>query len=202
VKTLFLDLGSHRGLLACVGSERIEASTEVDHRSSDAELVPAIEALLSGAGWTWDDCERLACVTGPGGFTSLRVGVSVCNALSWGRGIPVAGVHLSDLWRARADAEDVVWLHSTKARELFARGFGAEKERLPTAELFGLDELLALLRPGTRWVGELLPAHREAAEGRGAARADVAPLDRVLPRFLAAQSYAPGRLEPWYGRGY
>jgi len=101
MKTLFLDLASHSGLLACVADDAVVASVSVDHRINDTELVPLFEKLLKDANWMQQDIQRIACVIGPGGFTSLRVAVAFANALAFGLDVPVAGVHLSDLWAAR-----------------------------------------------------------------------------------------------------
>src|SRR3989338_690837 len=137
----FLNLASHQGLLACVGNYRVLSSFAVDHRIDDAALVPHVEAVIHKAGWSYPDLTQIACVVGPGGFTSLRVAVALTNALSHELKIPVCGVHLSDLYRVRfsgpgptsapagatagrsGSGPGALWLHSTKKQELFLRGF-------------------------------------------------------------------------------
>ena len=82
MKSLFLDLGSHKGTIACVTDSSVAAITEVDHRIDDRLLTELLEKTLKSADWSYPDITRLACVAGPGGFTSLRVGVAAINALS------------------------------------------------------------------------------------------------------------------------
>lgn len=194
MKTLFLDLASHSGFLACVTKDDILAFQEVDHRISDAELIPAIEKLLAEAQWKYGDLTHIACVTGPGGFTSLRVAVAYANILADQRGIPLTGIHLSDLYRARVQDVEVFWLHSTKKEELFIRG-GEWKE--PT--LISLSEA-STLPPSLRWMGELIPHHREKFSA--AVEADLAPLNTVLPAYLQGLDYHRGIVHPWYGRSW
>ncbi|TSC59083.1 MAG: Universal bacterial protein YeaZ [Candidatus Peregrinibacteria bacterium Greene0416_19] len=101
MRAFFLDLASNDGLLACVTPEQVVASVPVDHRIDDADLVPLIERTLADAGWEYKDVARVACVTGPGGFTSLRVAVAAVNAMAGVLGIPVCGIHLSEVYRSR-----------------------------------------------------------------------------------------------------
>lgn len=200
---LFLDVASGSGLLACVTEERIVALRAIDHRLGDHELVPLMDVVLEEAGWAFSHCTHLACVVGPGGFTSLRVGVSLINALAWELKIPAAGIHLSELYAARVMSyeHDFLWLHSTKRTELFLRGFGAWAKAWPDPVYMSLDGFMQKFI-ATGWVGELLPDHRAVIEKAGFAAAAVAPLTDVLPSFLASCAYHGHILQPWYGRGW
>lgn len=196
---LFLDVCSHDGLIAAVTPDTVVASAAVDHRITDAEFVPAIEGVLKKAKWTYKDVTHIACVVGPGGFTSTRVGVSAANALAWALGVPSCGVHLSDLYHARFP-KDSIWLHSTKKKEIFLRGFGAFASLAPVAQWMPLEDALAILPKSAPVIGELIPDHRAAIEARGLYPADLPPVQTVLPAFLAAQRYDKQTLQPWYGR--
>ena len=201
MRTLFLDLASHSGLLACIDAERFAASVAVDRRISDRELVPLYEQLLQEAGWQPSSIERIACVTGPGGFTSLRVAAAFANALSFSLHVPLAGIHLSDLYGARC-APPMLWMHSTKKEQLFARGFGTFPQDFAEPMLWALGDFLHVLPATTVWAGELIPEHAAAIEKTGATPASLRPLTEILPDFLARQVYSPQTLKPWYGRGW
>lgn len=160
MRTLFLDLASHHGLLACIEDDAISASEPVDHRIGDHELIPLFEKTLQTAGWQADDLTHCACVIGPGGFMSLRVAVAFANTLIHQQRIPGAGIHLSDLCAARAPhpalratlsrgerakGEDFLWLHSTKKHELFVRGFGSFASLWPEAAHVTVEDFLEKL---------------------------------------------------------
>lgn len=212
MKCLFLDIASHKGLLACVSENAVVASQEVDHKISDADLIPAVENLLKTASWSYQDLTHVACVTGPGGFTSLRVAVAYANVLADQLNIPLAGIHLSEVYLARnlstlhpitQPPEDVghrvwgvgmYWFHSTKKTELFARG-GEWKE--PT--LVSLDQLTQSLPESAQWMGELLPEHQEHINRE---QAKLQNLQDILPDFLSRLSFEKKPLVPWYGRGW
>lgn len=202
MRTFFIDLASHAGLLACTEDARVCAATPIDHRISDADLVPLFERLLDEAAWERHSIERIACVSGPGGFTSLRVAAAFTNALAYALDVPVAPIHLSDLRAARTTERDFVWLHSTKKTQLFARGFGALAERYPEPTLVDLPAFASALPQAVSWVGELIAEHEEALKSSLAKHADERDVLVILPAFLAHLSYAKNTLEPWYGRGW
>jgi len=55
-------------------------------------LAPAIARVLAAAGWTPAQVGAVAVSTGPGSFTSLRIGLATAAMWARARDIPVAGV--------------------------------------------------------------------------------------------------------------
>ena len=209
VNTLFLDLASHHGVVACVDSDAIFALRKIDQRIGDHELLPLLENLLVDADLSFSELDRIACVVGPGGFMSLRVGVSVANALADTVSIPLAGVHLSDLYLARVKDEvankskesPLLWLHSTKKEELFVCSLDGKMSDWKEPTHLRLADLTAK-KEKIFFVGELLPEHRSALEEGGWKEANLSPLEEILPSFLSSLQYKKEQLLPWYGRGW
>lgn len=195
MRTLFLDLVSHDGLLACVTPEGVAASAAVAGRIGDHEVPPLLERVVREAGWAMEDIARVACVTGPGGFTSQRVAVALANALAWGLRIPAGSAHLRALWAARS-SPSAAWAHSTKKDLLFFALPGQDIRTCAPAEA------AASVPPGTALTGELLPEHRAAFGQAGVPAASAASTGDVLPAFVDTLSYGRDPLQPWYGRGY
>ncbi len=61
-------------------------------RNHTAELVPAIDWALKRNGAAPRDLSAIALTTGPGGFSALRVGMSVAKGLALSLNIPLLGV--------------------------------------------------------------------------------------------------------------
>ncbi len=216
MRTFFLNLASQEALLACVDEHQVLSIESVHARIGDHELIPLAQRVVGDAGWTFDTLDRIACVLGPGGFTSLRVAVTFANVLGDQLGIPLAGVHLSELYRVRMEngkwkMENVFWFHSTKKDQLFVRG-----GQWNTPTLISIDELPAspagrnsqftipALPAGRRnsqfrWCGELIPEHRAMI---GCDPMPLQPIEDALPSLLTSLSYEKKPLEPWYGRGW
>jgi tRNA threonylcarbamoyladenosine biosynthesis protein TsaB len=56
-------------------------------------LMPAIDELCRGAGWSAGDLSGVAVDRGPGLFTGLRVGLATARAIALARKIPAVGVN-------------------------------------------------------------------------------------------------------------
>ncbi len=208
MRCLFLNLGSHNGLLACSTEREVIALLPLHARMGDHELIALIEEILAHAEWSYPELNSIACVVGPGGFTSLRVAVAAANTLADQLGIPSAGIHLSDLYATRAPrsplpASSFLWLHSTKKNELFVRGFGTLSTSFPDAHCLTLDALRERLAlPFPTWIGELLPEHEAYIRAMGGQPAALRPVTEVLPAFLSVLTFERKLLLPWYGRGF
>jgi tRNA threonylcarbamoyladenosine biosynthesis protein TsaB len=204
METLFLDLAGNPGLLALVDEHAVLGEEAMNNRTSDAAIVPMIEALLRRTKKSYKDLTRIVAVTGPGGFMSLRVGLSIANALSWSLKIPIGGVHLSDLWfvrthRSQPIAQSFLWLHSTKRDLLFIRGFGELAKRWPGPTTISLSDAATQIPKGTQYVGELIEEHAKTLVHVEKNRS-MKNVGEVLPTFLGKLTYDSKPLEPWYGR--
>ena len=199
---LFLDTASNPHILALCSEEHTLAFKEIEqHR--DQDIVPAIENALNKAKMEYSDLTHLACAIGPGGFTSLRIGVTAINTLSHSLKLPSAGIHLSELWRARVRIPNpepripFLWLHSTRRTQLFVKGFGTDGKTTPCA-LMDLQDAVALQG---EYVGELIPEHRDALKNCiPMPEEKLSSLEDVLPPFLSGLQYGNQQLMPWYGR--
>jgi len=221
---LFLDTGSHENLLAlCDDETMIHVRSLPSH--GDTELVPAIERTLADSGHAYNDLTHLACVLGPGGFTSLRVGVAAINTLSFALDLPSTGVHLSDFWSQRVlcvgaprcgtleentlstgrasgaplhAPQNFLWLHSTRRSQIFVKGFGTDGTATPVG-ILNLEDAVNLQG---RYVGELIPEHRALlTQCTPIPEEEITPLGEMLPCLLASLPYQKRQLQPWYGRG-
>lgn len=73
---------------------QVRALVSIDEpRALGAQLVGAIDETLSEAGWNGlEDLDGLAIGSGPGSWTSLRVGFATFKTLAQTRGLPLAAV--------------------------------------------------------------------------------------------------------------
>jgi tRNA threonylcarbamoyladenosine biosynthesis protein TsaB len=86
-----------------------------------AELMPAIDHVLRGAGTTYADLESIAVGIGPGTFTGLRIGVATARALAHAAEIPLRPVGSLAALAAGLDGErNRLALIDAKRGELFA----------------------------------------------------------------------------------
>lgn len=212
--TLFLDFASHNKSIALIeGGETIAIEKVIDH-TDEAALLPMIESMLknkpipynlspitsSDTKNAFKNLRRIVATTGPGGFMSLRVALSLGNTLAWSLNLPIAGIHLSDLWAARLPKNtNALWLHSTKKDALFVRGFGSLAKDIPSPTLVTLSDLVADIKDSADFVGELIEEHAQALP---VSMVDgCTTLSDVLPTIVEHLTYQKPPLLPWYGRG-
>jgi tRNA threonylcarbamoyladenosine biosynthesis protein TsaB len=130
-------------------------------------LLEDVDELLAGATASAAELDALVVGTGPGSFTSTRIGLATARGLGLALGIPGAGVSTLDaLASSHPGAFPVL---DARRREVFVAG--------PRA--ISPDELE--LEPGTLCVGNGAVRYRATLEGLGA---DVPPDDddRHVPR--------------------
>jgi tRNA threonylcarbamoyladenosine biosynthesis protein TsaB len=122
-------------------------------------LLEDVDALLAAAGATARDLDALVVGTGPGSFTSTRIGLATARGLALALELPVAGV--STLDALASAAPDAFPLVDARRREVFVPG--------PLA--LSPDDLE--LEPGTLCIGSGAVRYRETLEAAGA----LVPLD-------------------------
>jgi tRNA threonylcarbamoyl adenosine modification protein YeaZ len=196
---LLLDTASSKHLLALLNEEKTSVFKSLP-LLGDTGLISTLEEALKEAGWEYRDLTHIACVIGPGGFASIRTGITAANTLAYALGIPLAGVHLSELWKWRIFGKLPAnyWIHSTKKNLLFVRGFGEYEKKFSEAALISLDDAKNL---EGEYVGELIEEHIVALPGlTPLSEKEISPLTEVLPSFLKSLSYGKTPLVPWYGR--
>lgn len=99
---LCLNTASKQSAIALLENNRVLAETAwISNANESEKLLPGLEQLLTDSGKTWDDLTHIAIVEGPGGYTSLRVGITVANAIAWVKKIPMFSVSVFEIWENR-----------------------------------------------------------------------------------------------------
>lgn len=176
-------LGTPAGVLA---SEQLP----VDVRHA-GELMPAVERLLTGLGWSADSITDVFISIGPGSFTGLRIAVSVARTLAWSIGARIVAVPTMAALARNAMRRDlasrpahVAMIVDAKRSQVYTACYAVMQDRceeLIPACLAEPREFLARCPQPVAVLGEGIPRHRDAIAAAGAT---------VLPEPLW-----PGRAE-------
>lgn len=209
---LAIDTSTRYAGVALADGERVISCrswySAVNHTT---ELMPAVAQTLTAAGLTVNDLDGIAVALGPGGFSALRVGMSVAKGLALAAAKPVAGIGTLDLeaWHYRAAGLPVCTLldagRGEVATALFREGSRARPDRICPPE-----ELTAEVGETTLFCGEGLPPYAELLQqrlGRRAIIAGNAPAARLYAlaalgrqRLEAGAADDVATLQPYYLR--
>lgn len=136
-------------------SALVDGSEVLGERVSPAvSLLDDVDALLRQAGVRPGQVDAVVVGTGPGSFTSTRIGLAYARGLALALDVPVAGVGTLDA--LAAGAPGALPVIDARRREVFVPGPRA----LPPHELE--------LAPGTPCVGDGACRYRHVLTGRGA----------------------------------
>ena len=136
-------------------SALLDGTRLVGERTGAARsLLVDVDALLGAAGSSPGDLDALVVGTGPGSFTSTRIGLALARGVGLALGIPGAGI--STLDALASSAPNAVPVIDARRREVFVSGPRA----LPPDELE--------LEPGALCVGNGAVRYRAILEGLGA----------------------------------
>jgi len=136
-------------------SALVDGDAVLGERTSVARtLLEDVDALLRDASLEAEDVDALVVGTGPGSFTSTRIGLAVARGLAFALGVPVAGVSTLDALASGASgAYPVV---DARRREVF----------VPGPRAVAPDDLE--LEPGAFCVGDGAVRYRGTLERKGA----------------------------------
>lgn len=90
--TLAFDTATDEATCALVADDHVLG----EGRARPKDVLATIDGLLADAGRHASELERIVVGTGPGSFTSTRIGLAIARGLALGLGIPVAGVSTLD----------------------------------------------------------------------------------------------------------
>ena len=161
-------------------------------QNHSVECVPAIRRLMEQAGVSPEDVEAVFVARGPGGFSALRVGVSVAKAMSMAQGIPLVAVgslHV-EAYPYLGLGRPVCAVMAAGKKTLYAGRFEQDVGLHDDGayEVAAPEDVAATSPEGTLFCGEAVPVLVERGLPRGASAASCAAPTR-LPSALAAIAY-------------
>ena len=154
---LAIDTSTRYAGVALADSERLVAShTWYSGVNHTAELMPAVVKLLQDRNIAVRDLDAVAVALGPGGFSALRVGVSVGKGLCAARSIPILGVGSLDLeaFLYAGSGMPVCALLESGRSEAASALFGANGQRLRVDRVSTATELTEEIAQTTLFCGE------------------------------------------------
>src|SRR6266576_598126 len=148
--------------------------------ANSERILPAIDTVLTDAGWRLADLDGIAFGAGPGAFTGVRIACSVAQGLALGAQLPVVPIPTllalaQEAWRDHGAARVFACLDA-RMREVYL-AFYARREGdgfavyAELASLPGIAGVHANTLPTARAIGELACPLFESGQGVPASQA-------------------------------
>ncbi len=177
-----------------------------------AELMPATSQLLGAAGVAVNGLEGIVVALGPGGFSALRVGMSVAKGLALASGKPLVGIGTLDAeaqpyWQSGLP---VCALLDAGRNEVSSAHFNTDGQRTREDLICPPEDLIPTLAGTNLFCGEAVPARASLIReqlGQRAVVVDHSPAARLWAlaelgsrRLEAGVTDDVGTLQPYYLR--
>jgi tRNA threonylcarbamoyladenosine biosynthesis protein TsaB len=201
MKLLAFDTSTETLSIAVGDGAQTWSHTGAGGAQASATLIPAIEALLSQAGFGLARLDAIAFGRGPGSFTGLRTACAVAQGLGFGAGVPLLPIDtllaVAEEARERDGAPRVVAALDARMDELYAASYefdgdGGAWRQLAGPRLIRPEDLE--VPPGWALAGNVFAAYgvRLPADApRIEALPGAAALLRLAPRLIAAGAAVP-----------
>lgn len=108
---------------------QVLAQRTVDEARKHADvLLSLVQAVLDKCDQDPKELSAIGVVYGPGAFTGLRIGISLCQGLAYGWDLPCVPINTLELWghhalRSRIDAAQVLVLMDARMKEVYAAAY-------------------------------------------------------------------------------
>jgi len=188
VKVLGIETSTLTGSVAVTDGREIIAELTLNSPKTHAtRLMPSIDYLLKAADLTLSDLELIAVGTGPGSFTSLRIGISTAKSLAHVLKKPIVGVPTLDglacqLPYAEATLCTLLDAHGDEVYWALYRNEVSELRRLTPYLLTPIESLVSQIEDRVIFVGEGLKPYRSLIEEKLANLALFAPSTFWIPK--------------------
>ena len=150
---LAFDTTAKSASVAVCDGDRALAVYSIDNGLTQSELLlPMAEDVLRSLKMSFSDVELLACSSGPGSFTGVRIGISLVKGLAFGKGIPCAAVSTLEALaeNMRGIPGLIVPVMDARRSQVYGAIFesdGDELRRLYPDGAYSHEELADMLKP-------------------------------------------------------
>src|SRR4051794_9656328 len=121
-RALAIETSGRVGSIALVDDDSILDEQQFAHGLQNAaQILPIIDRLCRARQWTAQDLQELYVSVGPGSFTGLRIGVTLCKTIAFATGARIVAVPTLAVLAENAplEAQNLIVLLDAKRQQIF-----------------------------------------------------------------------------------
>lgn len=144
MKFLFIDTSSSNPIISIIEDDEIVFNfQEYIKNDMSSMILPVIEEAFNKLNFDLKDIDKIFCVTGPGSFTGIRIGVSIAKTIAWGFNIPVIPISsLEVLASTNTNKKYIVPMIDARRGNVFGAIYDNELNSIKEDSLINKNELL------------------------------------------------------------
>lgn len=179
----------------------VERSDDIG-RGHAEHLMSMLEDLIGEAKAGWTDIDRIACSTGPGSFTGLRVGLATARGLALALGCPCIGVRVFEAFADEyGQGESLCVAMDARRDQVWMQNFSGDGKTISEPLAVAVDEALNKVPADThRFAGSAARILTEQRDGAVILSDSTSPPIAAIARIAAAGSADTARPKPLYLR--
>ena len=214
--TLCINTAGHLNTVAIVKNGECLAEENWQSQRNETEtILEKIALILKNSETKIEEIEALNVVQGIGGFTSLRVGITVANTIAYAQKIPIYATSVFELWAHRLQIQNAkiaiivdagrneCFYFSASSSKLQVSSFKVPLEKgntggfynpkiIPNTQLSNLEEKF--------WIGEISEKQRLLLSKNCQELNELKSPGAAFAEMDLSEKKACEILEPWYGR--
>ena len=202
MKILAFDTSGNTVTAALASEETILCEQSVNNtQNHSVTLMPMVKQLLDRADMPVSDLTHIACVSGPGSFTGLRIGAATAKALAYALDIPVIAVPTLDslAYNVFDSQSIIVPIMDARRRQVYTAFYEWNTENCDLTRLSDymakdiadvLKDLIGFNR-SIIFLGDGVPVYKDAIKNNNfGIKYAYAPLPALLQRAASAACLA------------
>jgi len=197
VLTLCINTAGHTNTLTIVKNKHLFAEKNWQSDRNETEtILPKLEKLLREAELKIGQIETINIIQGIGGFTSLRVGISIANTIAYDLNIPIYATSVFELWSKRINEKNAAILIDAGRQECFY--FNTDNDDFYKPKIISNSELSKLKE--NYWIGEINEKQKNLLPKKIQEASNLQTLGEAFAKIDLSSKKQHQILEPWYGR--
>lgn len=207
MKILAIESSNQTMSAAVIDNGRLVAEISTNgNLQHSTQLMPAIDRVLTIAGWEPSALESIAVAKGPGSYTGVRIGATIAKTLAWTLGLPLVPVSSLKVIAANGEGTTarIVPIIDARRRNCYTGVYRFENQKLvnsiPDIHIASEEWFSRLLAEEGNYlfIGEDVAIYQERISELFGERARFAGESQALPRasVLAALSIHETAVDP------
>jgi tRNA threonylcarbamoyl adenosine modification protein YeaZ len=119
---LYIDTVTQAAQLGILVDEKYSSVPFREVRSYSKDLIQIFDRAVKKAKIRPETLDAVVVITGPGSYTSIRIGVSFANAVAFSLGIPVHGITVFEAVRALTNTKAPILVEAGRENLFVAKG--------------------------------------------------------------------------------